>query len=146
MNKKIDIGLYDRTKNYLNAYINKIDFLESHNKNYTKKQYYNILDIQEFFKNELLKLQKNYYKNYKYFKLDEIETFKIFDDLYNIIDKKYKELYKKAKKLYYDYTKRMDFSDQVCFISSSSLNGFYFPNVEDVRCIAFIDSKPILLY
>ena len=35
---------------FLYKMIELIDFLESHNKNYTKEQYYKILDLQELIK------------------------------------------------------------------------------------------------
>lgn len=41
----------NKIKNYINTLKNKIDFLESHNKNYTKQQYYTILDLQEIIEN-----------------------------------------------------------------------------------------------
>ena len=126
----------------INILIEKINFLESHNKNYTQKQYYNILDIQEMLQTEYKQI---ILKNGNYQKFDNITNLYIFDNLYNISDKLYNKLYKKAKTLFYKYY-NVSFENNACFISSSALHGFYFPNLENIVCISFINEKPIILY
>lgn len=46
---KYNIIKYEKNqlKTKINTIKEKINFLESHNKNYTKKQYYKIIEIQE---------------------------------------------------------------------------------------------------
>ncbi len=79
-----------------------------------------------------------------------INSFNSFDDfkkLNNLSDTEYKKLETKAKTLYKNYTGLNNFNSESCFISSSDLNGFYFPNSCIVRCIAFLKSnnKPCIL-
>lgn len=75
-------------------------------------------------------------------------NFNDFDNLEGLTDRGYKALFEKAKKAYqktqYRYKR---FEDQACFISSSSLHGFYFPNLgAGLRCIAFRNCKPVLIF
>ena len=61
---------------------NKIEFLESHNKNYTKKQYYNILDLEEIILKEYKKAinKKSFLKNYlRDFILNDDDFLKCFN-------------------------------------------------------------------
>ena len=75
------------------------------------------------------------------------KNYKIFDTFnYNISDKQYKKLYKSAQKLYAAFTNKNDFQKESCFISSNSLHGFYFPNLEKIACIVFLDKIPYILY
>lgn len=132
----------------LKELLNKIDFLESHNKNYTQKQYYNILDIKESLKKELSEIQKQYYKNKYIVNFNSIYfDFALFDNLYNLSDAEFKKLKNKAKKLFIKYTGNYTLFDlENCFISSSSLHGFYFPNLNNkINCISFINKKPYII-
>ena len=62
-------------------------------------------------------------------------------------DKEYKRLYKEAKKEFNKHFKE-SFEEHACFISSSALHGFYFPNLEKVALIAFNKktNKPEVIY
>ena len=51
-------------------------------------------------------------------------------------DKEYKRLYKLAKREFEKYSKE-SFEEHACFISSSALHGFYLPNLENIRVVAF---------
>lgn len=62
-------------------------------------------------------------------------------------DKEYKRLYKEAKREFKKHSNE-SFEENACFISSSALHGFYFPNLEDIRVIAFNKktNKPEVIY
>lgn len=79
--------------------------------------------------------------------INSFNNFNDFKELNNLSDTEYKKLETKAKTLYKNYTGLNNFNSESCFISSSSLNGFYFPNSRVVRCIAFLKSnnKPCIL-
>jgi len=79
-----------------------------------------------------------------------IKNFNSFDDfkkLDNLNNIEYKKIYNKAKTIYKNYTGLNNFKSESCFISSSSLHGFYFPNSQVIRCVAFLKSnnKPCIL-
>lgn len=67
-------------------------------------------------------------------------------------DKEYKKLENKARKLWFkmglpNFCCGCNFDREACFTSSSAIHGFYFPNLNSVvRCIAFINKKPVLVY
>lgn len=65
----------------------------------------------------------------------------------SLSDKEYKRLYKEAKKEFNKHFKE-SFEEHACFISSSALHGFYFPNLENIRVIAFNKktNKPEVIY
>jgi len=78
-----------------------------------------------------------------------------FDNLYMIGDKQYRKLYNKARKLFVKLfesyitmqNRYATFENENCFISSSSLHGFYFPNINThLLCIAFKNGQPVALY
>ena len=54
----------------------------------------------------------------------------------SLSNKEYKRLYKEAKKEFNKHFKE-SFEEHACFISSSALHGFYFPNLENIRVVAF---------
>ena len=54
----------------------------------------------------------------------------------SLSDKEYKRLYKEAKREFKKHSNE-SFDEHACFISSSALHGFYFPNLENIRVIAF---------
>ena len=54
----------------------------------------------------------------------------------SLSDKEYKRLYKEAKREFEKYSNE-SFKEHACFISSSALHGFYFPNLENIRVVAF---------
>lgn len=71
-----------------------------------------------------------------------------FDSLENLTPQQFKRKEKQAKKIYqstfYKYAK---FEDQSAFISSSSVPGFYFPNLgARLRCVAFRKGRAVLCY
>lgn len=77
------------------------------------------------------------------FLFSEIENnFNIFDKFNNknLDDTKYKELEEKAYNIFKEFTQhsKQFFKSQSCFISSSDLQGFYFPCYNALNCIAFI--------
>lgn len=65
----------------------------------------------------------------------------------SLSDKEYTRLYKEAKKEFNKHFKE-SFEEHACFISSSALHGFYFPNLETIRVIAFNKktNKPEVIY
>lgn len=131
----------------LNSLINKMEFLEAHNKNYNKTQYNCVCDVLETLKNERLQILKNEYLKKKKLSFSKI-NFDVFDNLEKITEKDFKILRFRALKIYTAYTgnHKEIFNNQSCFISSSSLNGFYFPNGPHIlKCICFIDGKAILI-
>jgi len=79
------------------------------------------------------------------FNINNLESFSIFDKLDTLSDNEYKQLKRKAKLLYIRYLNKNNFNNEVCFISTSDLHGFYFPNLENIRCISFINKKPFIL-
>ena len=60
-----------------------------------------------------------------------------------ITEKEYKLYERRARKLAKE--NGINFDQEACFISSSDLHGFYFPNLKDYRCISFINGKAYLL-
>lgn len=97
--------------------------------------------------NEVYKLANKPFYNLE----DKNFNFKEFDKLENLNNKEFNKLYKKAKKLWKNSNMPnfnfCNFETNNCFISSSDLHGFYFPNLNSsIRCIAFINKKPVLVY
>ena len=131
----------------LNSLISKMEFLEAHNKNYNKTQYNCICNVLEILKNERIQILKKNYLKYKKLSLSKI-NFEVFDKFEKPLNEKdFKNLRLKALKkfLWYTGNHKEIFYNNVCFISSSCLHGFYFPNYESVYCIAFINGKAILI-
>lgn len=72
-----------------------------------------------------------------------------FDDLGSLSDKAYKALEQKAKKCAMKENPflRWEWGKQACFVSSSNIHGFYFPNLgTSLRCIAFRAGKAVAVY
>ena len=72
-----------------------------------------------------------------------------FDDLGTLSDKAYKALEKKAKACAMKENPflRWEWDKQACFISSSDIQGFYFPNYNGaLRCIAFRNKRAVAVY
>lgn len=127
--------------------IEKLNFVLTHNKTLSKQNYYILDEIKTEIEKDFENLLKESYKKAVFIPLTETDLkYKCFDNLYNLSDKKFLQLKRKAKKLYYNFTHENNFDLENCFISSSSLHGFYFPNLQIINCICFIDEKPILLY
>ena len=60
-----------------------------------------------------------------------------------ITDKEHKLYERRARKLAKE--NGINFDQEACFISSNDLQGFYFPNLKEYRCISFINGKAYLL-
>lgn len=60
-----------------------------------------------------------------------------------ITEKEYKLYERRARKLAKE--NGINFDQEACFINSSDLHGFYFPNLKENRCISFINGKAYLL-
>lgn len=78
-----------------------------------------------------------------------------FDDLTKLSDKDFQRLYNKARRLFAKlpekyitkYGNYLRFENESCFISSSDLHGFYFPNINsDLVCIAFKNGRAVAVY
>lgn len=126
--------------------LKKLNYVLTHNKTLSKTNYFLIDEVKEEIEKDYINQLKKEYTAGRFLPLAGVETFKIFDDLQNLSNDDFKKLYNKAKKIYYEFTQENNFKNENAFISSSSLNGFYFPNLQSVRVIAFINKKPILLY
>ena len=160
-------NLYKENFNHYLEYNNSIDFDKIINildeSFFFKNNYNNIIDV--YVENNILTLyfynkKDNIYyitldiENYKILKNDlDFLKFDSFDKLDNISDEDFKTLYKKAQLEFYylkhDYiiNESYNFKDENCFISSSDLHGFYFPNIElkyknyDFLCIGFLKGE-----
>lgn len=72
-----------------------------------------------------------------------------FDDLGKVGDKEYRALEKKAKACAMKENPFLcwEWDKQACFISSSDIQGFYFPNLgTSLRCIAFRNGKAVAVF
>ena len=129
--------------------INIIDYLESHNKNYTQKQYLYINYLKDIFKNDYLKQLKKEYIKKRIFNKIEIETISIFTDLkfdHETQSKKLKKFETESKKLFYEYTKNNNYDFDKCGVLcfNNDINGYYFYKLNFI--IACIDYKPVLIH
>lgn len=83
------------------------------------------------------------------FLMSEIEKhFNIFTQFSkSLSDAEYKKIENEAFKLFRAFTghNKQFFKSQACFISSSALHGFYFPNYQVMRCISFIKGIPFII-
>lgn len=131
--------------------INKLNYVLTHNKTLSKTNYFIIDEVKQEIEKDFILFLKESYKKTRFVPFSGGYDYKICDNLLKLNfqklnNKEYKKLYNKAKKLYFEFTNKNDFDDEAAFISTSSIDGFYFPNLENIKLIAFIDGKPILFY
>ena len=97
--------------------------------------------------NEVYRLANWQYVHGRAMLLSEVKFIE-FDKLDNLTPKAYLSIEAKAKRLYKSLTIRhfLPWHEQACFVSSSALHGFYFPNVQGLRAIAFRNGKAVIIY
>lgn len=78
------------------------------------------------------------YKTISY--LSSGRGYQAFDKL---TDKEYKLYERRARKL--AKANGINFDQEAVYITTNDLQGFYFPNLKDYRCISFINGKAYLL-
>lgn len=81
------------------------------------------------------------YKNIAY--LFSGRGYQAFKKLDKLTDQEYKLYQRRARKL--AKANGINFDQEVCYITTTDLHGFYFPNLKDYRCISFINGKAYLL-
>lgn len=127
--------------------LKKLDYVLTHNRSLSKENYYIIDEVKESIEKDYIETLKKDYLKYKKISLNKID-FKVFDRFENPLnEKEFKKLKLKALKkfLWYTGNHKEIFNNNFCFISSSCLHGFYFPNYESIYCIAFINRKAIII-